>query len=94
MPDGVYEAEVGWLDDDGQQPRQPLPVKVKVIIEGDELTIDVTGSSDEVADRLQLPVRGHDRLGGDLHRAHDLPRRGDLSRVRAAERGHAAAGPA
>ena len=69
-----------------------LPVKVKVVIEGDEITIDLTGSSDEVPTGLQLPLRGHDRLGDDVHRAHDLPRRGGLPRLRAPERGDAAAG--
>ena len=43
------------------------------------------------ADGLQLPVRGHDRLRDDVHRADDLPRRGRVSGVRAAERGDAAA---
>ncbi len=44
------------------------------------------------ADRLQLPVRGHDRLGDDLHHADDLPRRGDLPGLRPPERGHAGSG--
>ena len=70
-----------------------LPVKVKVIIEGDSLTIDVTGSSDEVETAFNSPYEGAVRQRGDVHRAHDLPRRGDLRRLRAAERGHAAAGP-
>ena len=43
------------------------------------------------ADRLQLPLRGHDRLGDDVHHPDDLPRRGGLSGVRAPERGHAQA---
>ena len=68
VPDGVYETEVGWLDDDGRNRGMQLPVKVKVVVEGDELTIDLTGLERRGADRLQLPVRGHDRLGDDLHR--------------------------
>jgi 5-oxoprolinase (ATP-hydrolysing) len=66
----------GWLDDDGRNRGVPLPVKVKVVVEEDELTIDLTGLERRGADRLQLPVRGHDRLGDDVHRPDDLPRRG------------------
>ncbi len=43
------------------------------------------------ADGVQLSVRGHDRLGDDVHHADDLPRRGHLSRLRAPERGDAGA---
>ena len=35
-----------------------LPVKVKVIIEGDEITIDLTGSSDEVPTGYNCPYEG------------------------------------
>lgn len=48
LPDGTYETEVGWLDDDGRTRGVPLPVKVAVKIEGDEITFDLTGSSPEV----------------------------------------------
>ena len=34
VPDGEYEAPVGWLDDDGKNRDVPLKVCVKVIIEG------------------------------------------------------------
>jgi N-methylhydantoinase B len=43
MPDGVYEAE-SCLDDDCIG-NGPLPVKVKAIVDGDELTIDLEGSA-------------------------------------------------
>ncbi|WP_174614798.1 hydantoinase B/oxoprolinase family protein [Virgibacillus ihumii] len=43
IPDGVYEEE-GFLDNDGVS-KAPVPVKVKVTIEGESLTIDLTGSS-------------------------------------------------
>ena len=33
VPDGVYEAELGYMDDDGKNRGKLLPVKVKVIIE-------------------------------------------------------------
>jgi 5-oxoprolinase (ATP-hydrolysing) len=58
VPDGVYETEVGWLDDDGRNRGRKLPVKVKVIIEGDEITYDLTGSSDEVPTGYNCPFEG------------------------------------
>ena len=58
VPDGVYETDVGWLDDDGRNRGVQLPVKVKVIVEGDELTIDLTGSSDEVPTGYNCPFEG------------------------------------
>jgi 5-oxoprolinase (ATP-hydrolysing) len=58
VPDGVYETDVGWLDDDGRNRGVPLPVKVKVIVDGDELTIDLTGSSDEVPTGYNCPYEG------------------------------------
>ena len=41
LPDGVYDYET-WLDNDGQGDT-PVPIKVRVVIEGDEMTIDYTG---------------------------------------------------
>lgn len=58
VPDGVYGTETGWLDDDGVNRGKMLPVKVKVIIEGDGLTIDLTGSSDEVPTGFNCPYEG------------------------------------
>jgi len=58
VPDGVYEAETGWLDDDGRNRGVKLPVKVKVIVEGDEITYDLTGSSDEVPTGYNAPFEG------------------------------------
>jgi 5-oxoprolinase (ATP-hydrolysing) len=58
VPDGTYEAETGYLDDDGKNRGVLLPVKVKVIVEGDELTIDVTGSSGEVETAFNSPYEG------------------------------------
>ena len=58
VPDGVYETDVGWLDDDGRTRGVKLPVKVKVVIEGDEITIDLTGSSDEVPTGFNCPFEG------------------------------------
>ncbi len=58
VPDGRYETEVGWLDDDGVNRGVKLPVKVAVEIKGDELTIDLTGSSDEVPTGFNCPYEG------------------------------------
>lgn len=45
IPDGVYRA-AGQLDNDGVTD-QPVPVKVTVTVDGDEMTIDLTGSADQ-----------------------------------------------
>jgi N-methylhydantoinase B len=47
IPDGVYEAE-SWLDDDGIDIGKRIPVKVKVTVKGDEMTIDFTEVSKQV----------------------------------------------
>ncbi|MDM5196735.1 hydantoinase B/oxoprolinase family protein [Fictibacillus enclensis] len=46
ISDGVYEAE-GCLDNDGVSD-EPVNVKVKVMVEGENITIDLTGSSGQV----------------------------------------------
>jgi 5-oxoprolinase (ATP-hydrolysing) len=58
VPDGRYETEVGWLDDDGVHRGERLPVKVAVEIAGDEITFDLTGSSDEVPTGYNCPYEG------------------------------------
>lgn len=45
IPDGVYEAE-GFLDNDGVT-ADPVLVKVKITISGENLKIDLTGSSEQ-----------------------------------------------
>ena len=47
IPDGTYEAEA-FMDDDGFDLGQRVPIKVRVIIEGDEATIDLTEVSKQV----------------------------------------------
>jgi N-methylhydantoinase B len=39
MPDGVYRCDT-WLDNDRSGSDEPVPIKVKVIVAGDELTVD------------------------------------------------------
>ena len=66
VPDGVYETDVGWLDDDGHNRGKQLPVKVKVIIENDEITYDLTGSSDEVMTAFNCSFEGATQSGMDF----------------------------
>jgi 5-oxoprolinase (ATP-hydrolysing) len=58
VPDGRYETDVGWLDDDGVHRGERLPVRVAVEIAGDEITFDLTGSSDEVPTGYNCPFEG------------------------------------
>jgi N-methylhydantoinase B len=43
IPDGVYKAE-GFLDDDGRG-NGPVPVKLSIEVAGDQMAVDLTGSS-------------------------------------------------
>jgi N-methylhydantoinase B len=47
LPDGVYEAE-GSLDDDGLG-NGPVPVRLRIDVEGDRMTMDLEGSSPATA---------------------------------------------
>ncbi len=47
IPDGVYEAE-SFMDDDGVEIGKRVPIRVKVIVKGDEMTIDLTNVSRQV----------------------------------------------
>src|SRR5581483_7102365 len=48
IPDGVYEAE-SFMDDDGATIGQHVPVKVNVIVDGDQMTVDLSDMSPQVA---------------------------------------------
>ena len=58
VPDGEYEAPVGWLDDDGRNYGERLKVCVKVIVDGTDLIVDLTGSADEVETGFNAPFLG------------------------------------
>lgn len=58
IPDGVYETELGYLDDDGRNYGKKLPIAVKVIVEGDEITYDLTGSSPQVPTAYNCAFEG------------------------------------
>jgi len=48
IPDGVYEAE-SFMDDDGVNLGKHVPIKVRVEVQGDEMTVDLSGVSPQVA---------------------------------------------
>ncbi len=58
VPDGEYGPEYGWLDDDGRNRGEQLPIKVTVRIEGDKMVVDLTGSSPEVPTGYNCPFEG------------------------------------
>jgi N-methylhydantoinase B len=45
MPDGVYEYET-FLDDDTEGDT-PVPIRVRIVVEGDELTVDYSGIANQ-----------------------------------------------
>jgi len=47
IPDGTYEAE-SFLDDDGYEKGVPVPIKVRVTVSGSDMTIDLSGCSQQV----------------------------------------------
>ena len=54
----TYGPIVGWLDDDARNRDVRLRVETKVIVEGDEITIDLTGSNPEVPTGYNVPFEG------------------------------------
>ena len=53
MPDGVYEAE-SFMDDDGINVGQRVPIKVQVEVEGDRMTVDLYRRVEAGAGLLQF----------------------------------------
>ena len=47
IPDGVYEAE-SYMDDDGVDVNEPVPIKVRIEVRGDEMTVDLSDVSKQV----------------------------------------------
>lgn len=60
LPDGVYRSE-SYLDNDGIDVDRPIPIRVAVHIHGEEITVDLTGTADEV-----LGPFNSGRTGGGL----------------------------
>lgn len=61
IPNGTYRAE-GWLDDDGRNRGERLPVKVAVTVKGDSISVDLTGSSDQVPTGYNVPFDGSTKV--------------------------------
>ena len=61
LPDGDYSATTmidGYLDDPSPA-RKDLPIKVTIRNRGDEMTVDLTGTAAQVADRpINMPYEG------------------------------------
>ncbi len=57
IPDGEYRAE-GFLDDDGRHREQRLPVVVTVKVQGDSVTVDLTGSAAQTLTAYNVPFEG------------------------------------
>ena len=53
-PDGEYTF-TDYLDDDGVDP-DPIPIKVKIIVRGDSITVDFSGSSPQVQGAINSPL--------------------------------------
>ncbi len=61
IPDGVYKAEtfIDGYQDDPDPARRDLRFAVAITVRGDELTVDLTGTSPQVSDRpINLPFEG------------------------------------
>src|SRR5688572_16780083 len=57
IPDGVYEAS-SFLDNDGRDFSKTVPIKVKIEVHGDELTIDYSEVSDQVPGFINCGASG------------------------------------
>jgi N-methylhydantoinase B/oxoprolinase/acetone carboxylase alpha subunit len=58
IPDGTYRAPTGWLDDDAVHRDVRLRVETAVRVEGDSISIDLTGSHPEVPTGYNVPFEG------------------------------------
>jgi N-methylhydantoinase B len=47
IPDGTFEAE-SYMDDDGIEVGKPVPIRVRVVVKGSEMTVDLTNVSKQV----------------------------------------------
>ena len=57
IPDGVYEA-ASFLDNDGRDFSKTVPIKIKVIVADDELTIDYSEMADQVPGFINCGASG------------------------------------
>ena len=57
LPDGVWKAK-SYLDNDGIESGEPVPVEIEVRIDGDSMTIDFSGLGGELRGPLNSGVLG------------------------------------
>ena len=58
VPDGVYPAPNGWLEDDGKHWGAPLKIATTVVVKGSDILIDLSGSNDQVTTGFNCPFEG------------------------------------
>ena len=58
IPDGIYEAE-SYMDDDGIDIGKPVPIRVRVVVRGDEMTVDLSEVSKQVRGFYNSGITGH-----------------------------------
>lgn len=89
IPDGTYYAE-GWLDNDGKNLDKMLKVCTTTTIEDDTITIDLTGSADEVYTAFNVSFEGSTKtavnyilhalfLDDDIHKEY-IPQNDGMTR--------------
>src|SRR5947208_1249034 len=74
IPDGLYEAS-SFLDDDGRDLTKTLPIKVRVIVRDDELTIDFSDMCDQVPGFINCGSSGGMAAARVAFKALSLPHR-------------------
>jgi N-methylhydantoinase B len=57
IPDGEYRAE-SFLDNDGQELERPVPIRVRVVVHGERMTVDFSEVSDQVKGPINCGVSG------------------------------------
>ena len=62
MPDGEYVAPVQWMDDDGRNRDVHLEIRLKVVKQGSDITVDLTGSHPEVDTAVNAPLEGSTKI--------------------------------
>ncbi len=91
IPDGDYVAE-GFLDDDGRNRGVTLPIKVTVRVRGDDVEVDLTGSSPQVPTAFNVPFDGSTKVACYLRLPRPAARYLYALGIHPAERGLVPAG--
>ena len=93
IPDGVYEAE-SFMDDDGVNHLKHIPIKVRVEVRDDEMTIDLSDVSPQVAGYYNSGVTaGLIRRRSCFQMHHDAAAFADQRRFVPSAEDHTSAGP-